>query len=138
MHHLAGGGDAHVPGEARRGFRSRLPHTGDIELLWMRLAAHADVGYVRGVDQAYYRVHKQNMSKSRSMLVNLAQRRLAYEVMLERCADVLPDRSGCPTSFTVNLPGRRYGARRAPMIVARTTEVPMDELEAFARTAGPI
>ena len=72
------------------GFDARLPQTGDIEL-WMRLAAYADVGYVRGADQAYYRVHKRNMSKSRTLLMNLAQRRLAYEVMLERCAGALPD-----------------------------------------------
>ena len=33
--------------------------------MWMRLAAHADVGYVRGVDQAYYRVHGENMTNPR-------------------------------------------------------------------------
>ena len=30
----------------------------------MRLAANADVGYLRGADQAYYRRHGQNMSTS--------------------------------------------------------------------------
>src|SRR5690242_2149740 len=74
------------------GFDSRLAHTCDIEL-WMRLAAYADVGYVRGADQALYRIHGQNMSKSRDQLVNLEERRMAYEVTLERCGDVLADRA---------------------------------------------
>ena len=42
------------------GYDVRLPHLGDTEM-WMRLAANADVGYLRGVDQAYYRRHEQNM-----------------------------------------------------------------------------
>ena len=45
------------------GYDRRLPHTGDLEM-WMRLAAHSDVGYIRGVDQAFYRMHDQNMTKS--------------------------------------------------------------------------
>ena len=75
------------------GFDTRLPHTGDIEL-WMRLAAYSDVGYVRGADQAYYRTHEENMSKSRDLFADLVQRRLAYEVTLERCADALAGRQG--------------------------------------------
>src|SRR5689334_1086006 len=42
-------------------YDARLPHTADLEM-WIRLAANADVGFIRGVDQAYYRVHEQNMS----------------------------------------------------------------------------
>ena len=45
------------------GYDPLLPHSGDMEM-WMRLAAHADVGYIRGVDQAFYRVHSRNMNKS--------------------------------------------------------------------------
>ena len=67
------------------GYDPRLPHTGDIEM-WMRLAANADVGYLRGVDQAYYRVHGQNMRiRPITPLMDLRQQRLAYEVVLERC-----------------------------------------------------
>ena len=43
------------------GYDPQLPHAGDIEM-WMRLAAHGDVGFIRGVDQAFYRVHGHNMS----------------------------------------------------------------------------
>ena len=41
------------------GYRKDLPHTGDLEM-WMRLAAHASVGALNA-DQAFYRVHGQNM-----------------------------------------------------------------------------
>jgi len=62
------------------GYDPALPHAGDIEM-WMRLAAHADVGYVRGADQAYYRVHGGNMSTTDfgGQLDDLRQRRVAFE-----------------------------------------------------------
>jgi glycosyltransferase involved in cell wall biosynthesis len=118
------------------GFDARLPQTADIEL-WMRLAAHADVGYLRGPDQAYYRVHKQNMSKTRSLMVNFAQRRLAYEVMLERCAGALPDPQRL--SGLVHRELARQALWRAARAYDRgqTAEVPVDELEAFARECWP-
>lgn len=42
------------------GYDADLPHTADL-LMWLRAAAHADVAYLGGVDQAYYRVHGANM-----------------------------------------------------------------------------
>ena len=44
------------------GYDARLPHAADLEL-WMRLAANADVGFLRGVDQAYYRLHREEHEK---------------------------------------------------------------------------
>lgn len=79
------------------GYDPRLPHHGDNEM-WLRLAAHADVGYLRGVDQAYYRRHGQNMStgydltgRASSPLNDLRLRQLAFETVLERCKEQLPD-----------------------------------------------
>jgi hypothetical protein len=72
------------------GYDPQLPHTGDTEM-WLRLAAHADVGYIRGADQAFYRIHENNMTKTRTTLVDLHQRRLAYEKFLDRCAASLPE-----------------------------------------------
>ena len=66
------------------------PMAADLEM-WMRLAANADVGFIRGVDQAYYRVHGQNMSSPMSALMDLRQRRLVFEIALDRCGDRLPD-----------------------------------------------
>ena len=75
------------------GYDPELPHAGDIEM-WMRLAAHADVGYVRGADQAYYRLHGGNMSQTdyAGQLDDLRQRQAAYDAVLrEAAATLLPD-----------------------------------------------
>lgn len=42
------------------GYDSTLPHAADL-LMWLRAAAVGDVGRVNGRDQAFYRVHGQNM-----------------------------------------------------------------------------
>jgi glycosyltransferase involved in cell wall biosynthesis len=72
------------------GYDPELPKAADMEL-FMRLAAYADVGFVRGVDQAFYRRHASNMSKSVTMLMDLRQRRSVFEVVLERYGDRLED-----------------------------------------------
>ena len=72
------------------GYDPQLPKAADMEM-FMRLAAHADVGFIRGVDQAYYRVHGQNMSKAVSPLMDLRQRRAVFEVVLERYTESLSD-----------------------------------------------
>lgn len=46
--------------QAVGGYNPALPHSGDVEM-WLRLAAHGDVGYV-SVPQAVYRRHAANMS----------------------------------------------------------------------------
>lgn len=64
------------------GYRPELPHTGDIEM-WMRFAAHAKVGEIVDADQAYYRIHNQNMHLRQfsAHLVELGQRKAAYEAL---------------------------------------------------------
>src|SRR5205807_1355548 len=52
------------------GYDPQLPKAADMEL-FMRFATYADVGFIRGADQAYYRVHGQNMSSSVSPLMDL-------------------------------------------------------------------
>ncbi len=72
------------------GYDPQLPQAADMEM-YMRLAANADVGFIRGVDQAYYRLHEQNMSKGVSALMDLRQRRSVFEVVLDRYGARLPD-----------------------------------------------
>jgi len=67
-------------------YDARLPHAADLDM-WMRLAASAYVGFLRGVDQAYYRLHEQNMRKSYDPLMDLRQRRLAFQTVLDRHGD---------------------------------------------------
>lgn len=72
------------------GYDARLPKAADMQM-YMRLAANADVGFLRGVDQAFYRVHGQNMSKSVSALMDLRQRRLVFQTVLDREGESWPD-----------------------------------------------
>jgi glycosyl transferase family 2 len=72
------------------GYLPELPHTGDAEM-WMRFAVHSDVAYVKGVDQAYYRIHASQMTVERKHLVDLQQRRAAYEALFASHRDRVPD-----------------------------------------------
>jgi glycosyltransferase involved in cell wall biosynthesis len=118
------------------GYDPRLPHSGDQEM-WMRLAADADVGFVRGVDQAYYRVHSVNMRSSYDPLGDMLQKRLAFDVALDRCRAKLADERGLADRVHRNL------SRQALRIVVDaydrgiTSEIPVDELVAFARDCWP-
>jgi glycosyltransferase involved in cell wall biosynthesis len=71
------------------GYFPELPHTGDFEL-WLRLAAVADVAYLKGVDQALYRVHSTQMTTTRPPLVDLQHRKAAFDTVWELHGDVVP------------------------------------------------
>lgn len=69
------------------GYRNDLPHAGDFEM-WLRTAARADIGYLIGVDQAYYRQHASNMNvrmfasgTPKGQLIDLEQRWLSFEAV---------------------------------------------------------
>lgn len=72
------------------GYRPDLPHTGDAEM-WMRFAVHSDVAYIKGVDQAYYRIHGTQMTNDRVPLVDLVQRKAAYDALFDEHGDRIPD-----------------------------------------------
>jgi glycosyltransferase involved in cell wall biosynthesis len=118
------------------GYDARLPHAGDLEM-WLRLAANADVGFIRGADQAYYRVHGQNMRNSFTNLLDLRQQRLAFEVALDRCRDAISD-----TKRLSDIVHRKL-SREALWIAAcaydqgLTQQISVDELVAFAFDCWP-
>ncbi|MCZ0985326.1 hypothetical protein O1M54_05945 [Streptomyces diastatochromogenes] len=93
------------------GYDPALPHAGDIEM-WMRLAAHADVGYIRGADQAFYRVHGKNMSTVDfgGQLDDLRQRLVAFDSVLAKCGDRLPHADRLADQVHTRL--ARYALRR--------------------------
>jgi len=72
------------------GYSSRLPHVADFEM-WLRIAAISNVAYVRGVPQAFYRQHQTNMTRQRTALVDLRERRAAFEMFFERRRDLGTD-----------------------------------------------
>jgi glycosyltransferase involved in cell wall biosynthesis len=116
------------------GFDARLPHAADLEM-WMRLAANADVGFIRGADQAYYRLHEQNMRKAFNALMDLRERRLAFEVLLERHGERL--------SEATRLSVRRALGREALFAAGQAChpgspeQASVDEFLAFSRDCWP-
>ncbi|BCH35513.1 glycosyl transferase [Mesorhizobium sp. L-8-10] len=69
------------------GYRPDLPHAGDFEM-WLRTSAVSDIGFLIGVDQAYYRSHAVNMNRrefssgtARGQFVDLKQRWQSFEVV---------------------------------------------------------
>lgn len=125
------------------GYRPELPHTGDMEM-WMRAAAVSGVGYLGGVDQAWYREHPASMSSTSfqshelaGMAVDLRERMRAFELTAGQALRGVPD-------------AERWlaGARRTLAIEALTLSIrsfyrgtadrwPLDDLAAFALEVYP-
>lgn len=60
-----------------------LAHTHDMEL-WLRMAAHADVVYLKGADQAWHREHPGSLSaQAADPLVILADHKLAFDALFD-------------------------------------------------------
>jgi glycosyltransferase involved in cell wall biosynthesis len=118
------------------GYDPLLPHTGDLEM-WLRIAAQADVGYVRGVDQAFYRVHGQNMTKSWTPLTDLEQRRLAFDAVLDRCAGQLTDAARLSEIVHRRLGWEALWSAARAYDRGRAGETPVDELIEFAFDCWP-
>jgi hypothetical protein len=121
--------------------------------IYMRMAAYADVGFIRGVDQAFYRIHEQNMSKGVSALMDLRQRRSVFKMVLDRYGERLPDVKRLPDVVDHQLArealwaaGRVYDrgrvrqtdlARRFLGAWANEEEQDIDELLDFASDCWP-
>jgi glycosyltransferase involved in cell wall biosynthesis len=118
------------------GYDPRLPHTGDTEM-WLRMAAHADVGYIRGADQAFYRMHENNMTRARTALVDLRQRRLAYEIFLDRCATGLPEAARLSNIVHRKLSWEALWSASRAYDRGRAEQTPVDELIEFALDCWP-
>jgi GT2 family glycosyltransferase len=74
------------------GYLPELPHAGDMEM-WLRLAAHASVGFI-ATPQAVYRRHASNMSISYSAqrwLPDLEQRRSALYRFFQEWGTIVPN-----------------------------------------------
>ena len=115
------------------GYRPELPHAGDLEM-WLRIAAVSDIAYVRGVPQAYYRVHPQSMQRMTfgADLDDLRQRREVFRQFFERNGDRVDDAARLHAMANSQL------ARQALWSVCRAyhrddlDRVPVDSLIEFA------
>lgn len=74
------------------GYRPELPHAGDLEM-WLRIAAVSNIAYVRGIPQAFYRVHPQSMMRTRyrGSFVDLCQRKATFDLFFQHNGHLLPD-----------------------------------------------
>jgi glycosyltransferase involved in cell wall biosynthesis len=133
-------------------YEARLPRAADMQM-YMRLAAGASVGFIRGVDQAYYRVHQKNMSKDLSPLMDMRQRRLVFQTVLDRHGETISDPKRLSALMhrelarqTLWAAGRVYDrgrfrrtelARRFLGVGANEDERDIDELMAFAADCWP-
>ena len=118
------------------GYRPELPHTGDAEM-WMRFAVHSDVAYIKGVDQAYYRIHGSQMTNDRVPVVDLVQRKAAYDALFDEHGASIPD------ADRLRRRADRTMAKEALWRACRAYErrrmgtTPLTELIDFARAAYP-
>ncbi|QFZ18014.1 glycosyltransferase family 2 protein [Saccharothrix syringae] len=117
------------------GYRPDLPHAGDLEM-WMRIAAVSDVGYVRGEPAAYYRVHQQSMMRTRfsSLFADLEQRQAVFDLFFREHPDLPPRlRELANRSIARDALWRAVRAYDRDQLA----EIPVDELEDFARRVYP-
>ena len=75
------------------GYREELPHAGDMEM-WMRFAAHSQVGILQE-EQAYYRQHEANMSHDwfNAALADWRQRKAAFDTLFREQGASMPGSS---------------------------------------------
>jgi hypothetical protein len=118
------------------GYLPELPHTGDVEM-WLRFAAHADVAYLRGADQAYYRLHGAQMTTERVPLVDLRQRKAAYDALFAAHAHAVPDAERMRRRADRQLAKEALWRACRAYERRRMDSVPIAELVEFARTTYP-
>jgi glycosyltransferase involved in cell wall biosynthesis len=79
------------------GYRAELPHTGDFEM-WLRFAACSAVGVI-DAEQAYWRLHRQNMRDQYQGLASLRQHKDAFDSFYREWGERLPDGQRLKRSF---------------------------------------
>ncbi len=118
------------------GYLPQLPHTGDAEM-WMRFATHSDVAYVKGADQAYYRIHATNMTTERVPLVDLRQRKAAYDALFDAHGDRIPDADRLASLVARKMAKEALWRACRAYERRRMDSTPITELADFARSAYP-
>jgi len=81
-HNVISSPEVVVRGSVQRsvgGYRPELPYAGDLEM-WLRIAAVSNIAYVRGVPQAFYRVHPASMLRTKyGSLADFRQRKAVFD-----------------------------------------------------------
>ena len=119
------------------GYDPALRHTSDLNM-WLRIAAVADIAYVKGAAQALYRVHPDGMLRSSAdPILDLTERRAAFERFFAGAGRDVPGADG------LHAAARRALARQALWQASRAYDrgaldrEPHAELVAFALETCP-
>lgn len=118
------------------GYRSDLPHTADVEM-WMRFAVHSDVAYIRGTDQAYYRLHGTNMTVERVPLIDLQQRKAAFDAVFAEGSQRVPDGDVLLRKANRKMAKEALWRACSAYHRGRLSTTPVNDLIAFARSTYP-
>jgi hypothetical protein len=118
------------------GYRPELPHTGDVEM-WLRFAANGDVAYLKGADQSFYRIHGTQMTVERVPLVDLRQRKAAYDALFAEYADRIPDARRLAGLADRSMAKEALWRACRAYERRRMDSTPVDELVEFAYSAYP-
>jgi glycosyltransferase involved in cell wall biosynthesis len=122
------------------GYDPACYHASDLNM-WLRIAAVADVAYVRGVPQAIYRIHAGSMLRSQnSPLVDLRERKLAFDSFFARSSSRLdrPERLRALVGRALARQALWQASRAFDRgLVAGPDALPVDELVDFALEAYP-
>jgi Glycosyl transferase family 2 len=114
-----------------------LPHTADFEM-WMRAATVSDVGYVAGADQAYYRVHANNMHHScYDMLADAEGRLHAFDTIFGKRSELLKDPVAMRETAHRTLAREALGHAISAYARGAADKEPVADYAAFALRAWP-
>ena len=120
------------------GYRADLPHAADFEM-WMRAATVSDVGFVGGADQAYYRIHENNMHHSdfKVVLVDIAQRLRVFDAIFDERSSLLADVNLMRSAAHRALAHEALGYAISAYARGVANQEPIDDYVAFALSAWP-
>ncbi len=117
-------------------FRPDLPHSADFEM-WMRAAMVSDIGYVGGADQAYYRIHGNNMHHSFDILADVSERLSTFETLFSDRSGLLTEPSRLRDAAHRALAREALGHAISACARGVTDQEPVDEYAALALRAWP-
>jgi len=116
---------------------AHLPHAADFEL-WMRIATVSDVGYVGGADQAYYRIHANNMHHSQfDVLADVSERLRSFDKIFRERSELLSDPDSMRDTAHRTLAREALGHAISAYTRGVANREPVDDYAAFALEAWP-
>lgn len=117
------------------GYDARFPHSADL-YMWLRSAARADVGWVNGVVQAFYRIHQTNMHSTQfgGLLDDYCAVRATFDAFLDADRVLLHDTSRMRRNAHRAL--AREAVRRAALL-RDLADGDVDRLLEFAEDTDP-